>query len=145
MSELVRKLAGQAHEPARQQADSLYQLLAAPREIFARLCPELCPSCDEACCRRVSQRGVMDTADLIFLAAQGITSLPQAEREDGLCPWLSQAGCILPWNARPFACLHYLCEPLQRSMSLSEAERIRTCLTQAGDARSRLLRLFMEP
>ena len=93
----------------------------------------------------MSQRGVMDTVDLIFLAAQGISSLPQIESGDKLCPWLSQKGCILPWNARPFVCLHYLCDPLQDSMKPSQLEQIRSNLAQAGDARSRLLRLFMEP
>ena len=145
LANLAYKLADRAHEPARRNAQTLDQLLEAPREIFARLCPELCPSCGEACCRRVSYRGVMDSTDLIFLAVQGVTSLPQAEREGSLCPWLGLEGCALPWKARPFACLHYLCEPLQQSMSLNELKQVRACLAQAGDARSRLLGRFMEP
>lgn len=142
---LTSKLATPGYEPVCQSADSLYKLLEAPRDIFARLCPELCPDCEEDCCRRVSQRGVMDEADLVFLALQGITALPAAARQDGLCPWLGREGCALPWNARPFACLHYLCEPLQNAMSPHELKHVRASLTQAGDARSRLLKLFLEP
>jgi len=142
---LAAKLASRPQAQTRQSARSLYQILEAPLQIFARLCPALCPSCPEACCRRVSQRGVMDTADLIFIAAQGLSALPQAVGRDGRCPWLGEEGCILPWNARPFACLHYVCAPLQNAMSPIESEQIRASLAQAGDARSRLLKLFMEP
>lgn len=140
---LSTKLEAPDHEPVRQKADSLYQLLEAPRQIFARLCPDLCPTCAEACCQRVSHRGVMDTADLIFLATQGIVSLPQSQRDDNLCPWLGPEGCVLTWNARPFACLHYVCAALKNSMSPTEFEKVQTRLAQAGDARSQLLKLFM--
>ncbi len=145
LSGLASKLSAEPYESTLQSARLLYRVLEGPRQIFARLCPDLCPSCDEACCRRVSHRGVMDTADLIFLAAQGIASLPQSVRKDGLCPWLGGEGCILPWNARPFACLHYLCNPLQKSMSHTDLEQIRASLAQAGDVRSNLLKVFMEP
>lgn len=142
---LALKLRAPLHESALQCAGSLQGILEPPLQVFARLCPELCPACPEDCCRRVSHRGVMDTPDLVFLAAQGITTLPRAARQDGLCPWLGDKGCALPWNARPFACLHYLCAPFQNAMSPAELEQIKTSLAQAGDARSRLLRLFMEP
>jgi hypothetical protein len=145
LSVLAAKLADPAYEPVREKADSLYQLLKAPREIFARLCPDLCPSCVEACCGRVSRRGVLDEADLIFLATQGIQALPRAVRNDNLCPWLGDKGCALDWNARPFACLHYVCAPLSEAMSLSELEQVRAAMAQVGDARSRLLKLFMDP
>lgn len=142
---LAAKLADPAHGPLRENAASLHQILQAPRQIFARLCADLCPTCSEACCGRVSRRGVLDMVDLILLATQGLTSLPQAERHDNLCPWLGQEGCALTWNARPFACLHYVCDPLQEAMSPSELDRVQTVLAQAGAARSRLLKLFLEP
>jgi hypothetical protein len=125
-------------------ARELQELLETPRRIFARFCPELCPTCAEACCGRVSHRGVMDEADLVYLAAQGVSALPQAARQDGLCPWLADAGCALSWKARPFACLHYVCEPLQNAMSPAELQQVRAALAQAGDARSHLLKLFLE-
>jgi hypothetical protein len=141
---LASRLAGRPTAGLQGCAHLLYKVLAAPRRIFARLCPELCPSCEEACCQRVSHRGVMDTADLVFFALQGITALPAAARQDGLCPWLTRQGCALSWNARPFACLHYLCKPLQNAMSPSELAEVRTLLTQAGGLRSRLLKLFLD-
>lgn len=141
---LAAKLGATGHLPALQCARELQELLETPRRTFARFCPGLCPSCDEDCCRRVSHRGVMDEADLLFLAAQGISELPQAARQDNLCPWLGHKGCALAWNARPFACLHYVCEPLQNAMSPAELQQVRAAMAQAGDARSRLLRLFMD-
>lgn len=145
LSALAAKLADPAYDPVRKKADSLYQLLGVPREIFARLCPDLCPTCSEACCGRVSHRGVLDEADLIFLATQGIQALTRAVRSDDLCPWLDQEGCALPWNARPFACLHYVCEPLREAMGPNDLDDVQICLAQAGGLRSNLLKLFMEP
>jgi hypothetical protein len=141
---LTARFAAREQKAALQCARDLQELLEAPRRIFARLCPELCTACLEACCRRVSHRGMMDEADLVFLAARGISELPRAARNDNLCPWLGEKGCALDWNARPFACLHYLCAPLKNAMSPAELEQVRAAMAQAGDVRSRLLTLFLE-
>jgi len=117
-------------------------LLELPRTIFARHCPSLCPTCSRSCCVRISRRGLIDTADLILmavLAPQGV-AYPRARLQG--CPFLESHGCALPWKARPYACLHYVCPHLKRVMSAEEALAVDKALVEVGELRSELVGLY---
>ena len=129
--------------PARALAAQLAATLAPAREAFARLCPRLCPDCREPCCRRISPHGLLDQVDLLFMAAQGLADLPAPPPVSPGCPFLAVAGCRLPWAARPFACLRYLCRPIQDALTPGDLASLAAALTRAAGLRADLAAAFL--
>ena len=113
------------------------------RQAFGRLCPELCPSCQKVCCRRVSPHGLLDLVDLIYFAALDLRDLPYPRPRERGCPFLEEAGCALPWRARPYACLHYLCAPLRQALGSQESAQVWSALEQAAGLRASLHAAFL--
>lgn len=138
-------MAGPAQAEARALAAELEACLQPARRAFDRLCPDLCPDCSRPCCVRISRRGLLDQADLIFFAALGVDDLPYPHqpRLQG-CPFLGQAGCDLPWRARPYACLHYICPHLFRALDKKELNEVERSLERAGAMRSELVGVFTQ-
>ncbi|MCB2192183.1 MAG: hypothetical protein KQI62_11495 [Deltaproteobacteria bacterium] len=115
-----------------------------PRRVFARHCPNLCPSCSRPCCVRISRRGLLDTADLILMAVLVPEGVPFPAARLQACPFLGEQGCELPWLARPYACLHYVCTHLKRVMTLEETQAVDQALVRAGDLRSELVGAYTQ-
>lgn len=145
LRQLAREMAGPEQAPARRLAAELGACLGPARQAFARLCPDLCPVCHRPCCVRISRRGLLDIADLIFFAAQEVAELPypRHSRLQG-CPFLGEHGCNLPWRARPFACLHYVCGHLKRALSAEELRAVERSLERAAGLRTELVKSFTE-
>ncbi len=118
--------------------------LAPARVAFARLCSRLCPACPDPCCLRVSPHGLMDQTDVLHLAARDWRGTPLATPTDKGCPFLTAEGCNLPWEARPFACLRYLCRPLQDALEEAELAALAAALTRAAALRSELMAAFLD-
>lgn len=118
--------------------------LEAPRRVFARHCPQLCPACSRPCCQRISKRGLLDISDLILMAALAPEGLPYPQASLQGCPFLGQGGCTLPWKVRPYACLHYVCGHLKRVMTPEEAGAVERALSEVAALRSELLGAFSQ-
>ncbi|MCF8031624.1 MAG: hypothetical protein K9K66_01475 [Desulfarculaceae bacterium] len=88
---------------------------------------------------RISRRGLIDTSDLILMAALCPKGLPYPRARMRGCPFLEKDGCALPWNARPFACLHYVCGHLRRVMTHAEAQAVEQALVEVARLRSELV------
>lgn len=79
-----------------------------------RLCALTCPHCRDICCRRATIW--YDFKDLVYLYFSG-DGLPERQiikvgGEEGnasACLHLTDRGCRLPRNERPFVCTWYLC------------------------------------
>ncbi|BEQ15044.1 hypothetical protein [Desulfoferula mesophila] len=133
-----------AQRPARELALRISQTLELPRRVFARHCPELCPDCARPCCARISRHGILDAADLILMAVLNPDGAPYPSARSEACPFLSPEGCELPWSARPYACLHYVCDALRRAMSPEEAQEVERALARAGELRSELVAAYTQ-
>lgn len=141
---LAAQMAEPRYDRPRSLAAELETLYASVRGIFASHTPQLCPLCPKRCCLWVSRRGVMDECDLIFFAALGETSLPQAQPGSRGCPFISGRGCTLPWRTRPFACLHYVCPRLKQAVSTEDFSRLRQTFTRAAVLRTGLMRAYLK-
>ncbi|MBW1896301.1 MAG: hypothetical protein JRI47_04525 [Deltaproteobacteria bacterium] len=87
---------------------------------------QLCPVCEEPCCRRVSY--LFDEKDVIFarvLGRNGARGRKRRTTEAG-CPYLSPTGCRLTPHIRPFTCHRYLCETLKQEMTKQDAALVST-------------------
>ena len=60
------------------------------------------------------------------------------------CPFLGEAGCELPWLARPYACLHYVCGHLKRVLSLEELSQVEDALAEVGKMRSQMVGAYTQ-
>lgn len=132
---------GQAE--ARALAMELEACYQPARDAFARLCPGLCPACPSVCCLRVSPHGLLDQTDLIHYAALGLRDLPYPRPRERGCPFLEEAGCALPWRARPYACLHYICDRLGAAMNEMERDEAERALERAAWLRGELVSAFL--
>ena len=143
-----RRLRAQLAAPGQARTRALAAELQAcqrpARQAFARLCPELCPSCDKVCCLRISPHGLLDIVDLIYYAALDLRKLPYPRPRPRGCPFLEQEGCALPWPARPFPCLHYICARLGAAMTDEERALTERSLAQAALLRGELHQAFLK-
>lgn len=114
------------------------------RRAFGCLCPELCPTCPGVCCLRISPHGLLDQVDLIYYAALELRKLPYPRPRERGCPFLEAQGCLLPWRARPFACLHYICPRLAAALPAPELAAVERALERAGALRASLHAAFLE-
>ncbi|MFH1033155.1 MAG: hypothetical protein V1806_01490 [Pseudomonadota bacterium] len=140
----MAQLAAPGQAPARDLAAQLEACYQPARQAFARLCPELCPTCPKVCCLRVSPHGLIDQMDLIYYAALDLRGLPYPRPRERGCPFLETQGCALPWRARPFACLHYICPLLRKALPPAELAVLELALEQAGALRSALFKAFLD-
>ncbi|MFH2125273.1 MAG: hypothetical protein ABIK12_02080 [Pseudomonadota bacterium] len=141
---MAQELAAPAQQPARELAAQISQTLELPRRVFARHCPHLCPTCSRPCCVRISRRGLLDTADLILMAVLVPDGVPFPTARLQACPFLGGEGCELPWLARPYACLHYVCGHLKRVMTAQELAQVEAALAEVGDMRSRMVGAYTQ-
>lgn len=125
-------------------AAQLEACLGPARQVFARLCPELCPTCGKVCCLGISPHGLLDPVDLIYFAALGLNHLPYPRPREKGCPFLEEAGCALPWRARPYACLHYICPRLSAALPGPELAAVEQALVRAGELRAMLHAAFVD-
>lgn len=132
---------GQAE--ARALAAELEACCQPARDAFARLCPELCPSCDKVCCLRISPHGLLDVVELVYCAALDLRNLPYPKPRERGCPFLEDQGCALPWRARPYACLHYVCDRLREALRGEELAAVERALERAAWLRSELMKMFL--
>jgi hypothetical protein len=134
-------------EPGQAEARALAAELEAcyqpARQAFARLCPELCPDCPQVCCLRISPHGLLDTVELVYYAALDLRNLPYPVPRERGCPFLEDQGCALPWRARPFACLHYVCGRLLEALGGEELAVVERALEQAAWLRSEMFKMFL--
>lgn len=130
--------------PARRIAAAYQACLAPAQALFARLCPDLCPDCDQPCCLRVSTRGVFDQPDLVIIAALALPPIPAPPPSQHGCPFLAQTGCALPWPARPFTCRHYLCPRLEAALNAAEKVAVEAGLVHAGELRAELMAALVD-
>lgn len=93
---------------------------------------------------RISRRGLLDTADLILMAVLAPDGVPFPTARLQACPFLGETGCELPWLARPYACLHYVCGHLRRVMTMEEARAVEAALVKAGELRSELVGVYSQ-
>jgi hypothetical protein len=82
--------------------------------------------------------------DLIYYAALDLRGLPYPRPRPRGCPFLENEGCALPWRARPFACLHYICARLQEALHDEELAKVEQALERAGHLRSMLFKAFLD-
>ncbi|MFH1059463.1 MAG: hypothetical protein V1797_12405 [Pseudomonadota bacterium] len=130
--------------PARALAADYQACLAPAQAIFRRLCPVLCPDCAKPCCLRVSTRGVFDQPDLVVIAALNLPLIAAPPPSTSGCPFLLPQGCALPWPARPFTCLHYVCPPLTAALSAAEKASVEAGLVRAAELRSELMAALVD-
>ena len=78
---------------------------------------------------------------MAVLAPQGVP-FPTARLQ--ACPFLGSGGCELPWPARPYACLHYVCGHLKRVMTAEELAQVEATLAEVGKLRSELVGAYTQ-
>jgi len=92
---------------------SLIDQAAELQEPYVR---RICPRCEDPCCARVHY--LFTEKDIIYLKLSG---RQQTWRRQGAmkkgCWFLSDKGCTLSSDARPFICHSYLCEDLKSAMT----------------------------
>jgi hypothetical protein len=98
------------------------QLIAARQEALDRLFRAIdgatvCRDCRGACCSRAKHHATL-TNLLGYLLRDEAPPIPDFSLP---CPFLDPQGCRLPVARRPFNCIIFFCEALDRR--LSEAER----------------------
>ncbi|MBF0556780.1 MAG: hypothetical protein HQK96_19880 [Nitrospirae bacterium] len=76
---------------------------------------KVCPQCEGVCC--LNKFGRYDIGDVIYLAALGyrpaeILSFSNHDPECLPCKYLSQAGCVISRQLRPFRCNWFFCIPI---------------------------------
>ncbi len=106
------------------------------REIFKRLSPHPCPHCERSCCEGAPVDGWFSLVDyVLFRLKYGIPNLPtNSIGGDGVCSFLTPAGCSLPGDMRPFSCVKVNCEVLGESLNaLGEAQRFRQLKDELDD------------
>ncbi|MBU1156932.1 MAG: hypothetical protein KJ921_13830 [Proteobacteria bacterium] len=140
---MAQELAAPAQQPARELAAQISRTLELPRRVFARHCPHLCPTCSRPCCLRISRRGLLDTADLILMAVLVPQGVPFPTARLQACPFLGGGGCELPWLARPYACLHYVCGHLKRVLTVEELAQVEAALAEVAKMRSELVGVYL--
>lgn len=78
---------------------------------------------------------------MAVLVPQGVP-FPTARLQ--ACPFLGGGGCELPWLARPYACLHYVCGHLKRVLTVEELAQVEAALAEVGDLRSQMVGAYTE-
>lgn len=83
----------------------------------------LCKPCSMCCVTPVGT-GKLSVKDIIYYSCLNIDLKKYLVNEPGMCPfWKDKKGCNLPANARPFACVKYVCAvniPLQTNIKLHD-------------------------
>ena len=89
----------------------LSRAVALQKEYVERVCTK----CETPCCLRVHY--LYNDKDVLFLKLSG---RKRSWRREGFtkkgCWFLSERGCTLPHESRPFICHTYLCEDLKTEM-----------------------------
>ena len=81
----------------------------------------LCAACGGACCRV----GRYHPTALDLLACRSTEETPVTpDFASGACPFLGAAGCRIAPSRRPFACVSFICEPIEERLSGVEVARL---------------------
>jgi hypothetical protein len=79
----------------------------------------VCSACDSPCCERVEY--LFDEKDMIYAKVFLGQEVPRRkQKRNGGCAFLSENGCRLAPEVRPFACHRYLCSALEAEMTRKE-------------------------
>lgn len=73
----------------------------------------VCQTCAGACCERGTHHLTLVNL-LAYLLAGKQPPTPDFART---CPFLGDAGCLLPATHRPFNCVTFICEPVEEGLS----------------------------
>ncbi len=118
------------------------------RREFDILTVELCPECEEPCCREPSRVGPVDLllAEAVGWRSQAAQPLPDGLDEDGIpahvgapCRHLATGGCTMPADLRPYGCTAYVCRPMLRKLDRVRGARVRRLVRQMGEAHEAVL------
>lgn len=93
----------------------------------------ICASCGGECC--VKGKYHVTVADILVFLAEG-EPLVVPRFESGLCPYLGDRGCMIEPSLRPFTCITFNCDLVER---MWEPERV-----EAFYSRERELRTLYE-
>lgn len=81
-----------------------------------------CAGCDGACCG--CGRHHVTLTNLLAYLLEGET--PPEPDFSLTCPYLGNAGCLLPVDRRPYNCITFFCETLEEQLDPCDRERLRT-------------------
>jgi len=106
----------------------------------------VCPDCDNPCCSRVQH--LFDEKDIIYLKLSGQkVNLRKRFKNRKGCRFLSDKGCILKPETRPFACHRYICPKIEREMTRHDPlsiQKLNHKFKIIDDLRSRLWKEYLE-
>jgi len=118
----------------------LQQLLIESSPLIEEYTRELCPGCNDVCCRQ--KHGVYRERDVLYLKALE-TPIPDRDPAiplEGPCEALGQRGCTHPRWQRPFKCTWYFCEPIIMALR----ERPQRSARQLTSVMEEMIRLYDE-
>lgn len=93
----------------------------AMQELVARVdAASHCALCGGACC--VRGRYHFSAVDLLVYLATG-KPLFTPRFDNGLCPFLGDAACLIPAGYRPFTCITFNCDVIEDQLTRDEVSR----------------------
>ncbi|MBF0318290.1 MAG: hypothetical protein HQL01_00595 [Nitrospirae bacterium] len=103
----------------KEMARQLNAKIALAGEFITPFNAEICPQCNSVCC--LNKFGCYDFDDLIYMGALGchkdeFISFANNAPEDLPCRYLTQTGCTISRQLRPFRCNWFFCAPLVQHM-----------------------------
>jgi hypothetical protein len=106
----------------RQQVESLCRAMVARKEAMQALVARVdaafhCAGCGGACC--VKGKYHFSSADLVAYLVTGKEFFAPLF-DNGLCPYLSPEGCLMPPGYRPFNCITFNCERIEDQLPEEE-------------------------
>jgi hypothetical protein len=81
------------------------------RSIFNHITPYLCTVCENKCCEGFPLEGWFSLEDYILFRTKYARPVPPPNRinNSSACSFVTQKGCSLPENLRPFTCVKINC------------------------------------
>ncbi|HJV66543.1 MAG TPA: hypothetical protein VJ550_12470 [Geomonas sp.] len=130
--------------PGRREAERLCRLLVARKEAMQELVARVdasahCAGCGGACC--VTGKYHFSAVDLLAYLATG-RELFEPSFDNGLCPYLSSDGCLMPPGYRPFNCITFNCERIEDQLSKDEVALFYDSERELRETYARIRALF---
>ena len=94
---------------------------ALHRIVEAVAAADICASCRGACCRTGKYH--FTVVDLLVYLSDG-RELFTPRFDQGACPYLGERGCLMEPACRPYNCVTFNCEGVERLLGLQEKERL---------------------
>ncbi len=80
-----------------------------------------CADCAGECCG-CGRHHITLTNLLAYAVAGEVPPVPDFSKT---CPYLGEAGCVLPVSCRPYNCITFFCEQLERTLCSEDQQRLR--------------------